>query len=167
MGLTVSGMNDGIGGYKLADGTYLQELSSEVYLEGATYEQAIEYASVLGAITPETQESTIAGMIVGEGEGDASKFNFIIEDNNNLEGVRTALDELGIDYSMNTDTGEIGIIDFEDGNNVQLNEKIGIFVQVLNENNINHEQRLERIRSRVNPYRQALVISPAELPPNR
>ena len=28
MGLTVSGMNDGIGGYKLADGTYLQELSS-------------------------------------------------------------------------------------------------------------------------------------------
>tara|TARA_B100001287_G_scaffold135375_1_gene113912 strand:+ start:3731 stop:9235 length:5505 start_codon:yes stop_codon:yes gene_type:complete len=148
MGLTVSGMNDGIGGYFLDDGTYLQELSSEVYLEGATYEQAIEYASVLGAITPETQESTIAGMIVGEGEGDASKFNFIIEDNNNLEGVRTALDELGIEYSMNTDTGEIGIIDFADGNNVELNEKIGIFVQVLNENNINHEQRLERIRSK-------------------
>jgi len=148
MGLTVSAMNDGIGGYFLDDGTYLQELSSEVYLEGATYEQAIEYASVLGAITPETQESTIAGMIVGEGEGDASKFNFIIEDNNNLESVRTALDELGIEYSMNTDTGEIGIIDFADGNNVELNEKIGIFVQVLNENNINHEQRLERIRSK-------------------
>ena len=35
MNLTVSDVNDGIGGYFLDDGTYLQELSSEVYLEGA------------------------------------------------------------------------------------------------------------------------------------
>ena len=148
MNLTVSDVNDGIGGYFLDDGTYLQELSSEVYLEGATYEQAIEYASILGAITPETQESTIAGMIVGPGEGDAGKFTFAIEDNNVLEDVRSALDELKIEYSMNTDTGEIGIIDFSNGNDVELNEKLGIFVEVLEKNQINHEQKSERIRSK-------------------
>ncbi|MCH1473663.1 MAG: hypothetical protein L7V85_07095 [Bacteroidia bacterium] len=148
MGLSVSDMHDAIGGYTLDDGTYVQELSSEVVLEGASYEQAIEYASVLGTITPETQESTIAGMVVGEGEGDASQYKFTLDDSENLEDSREVLDALNIDYSMNTDTGEITVIDFNNKNDADLNKKIATFAETLTEYNISYGEKYERIRSK-------------------
>jgi hypothetical protein len=148
MGLNVSGMYDNVGGYTHDNGTRVNELSSEVILEGATFEQAIEYASVLGAITPETQESTIAGMIVeNENEGNARQYRFELEDLNDMEDVRTALNELEIDYSLNTDTGEVTVIDLDDYKTADFNKKIATFAEVLTNNNINYGEKYERVRS--------------------
>ena len=148
MGLNVTDMHDAIGGFTHPDGNYVQELSSEVVLEGATYEQAIEYASLLGAITPETQESTIAGMVVGEGEGNASQVRISIQDSNALEGARSVLDALQIDYSLNTDTGEVVIIDLDEYPDADYKKKVATFVNTLTDNNINYEEKSERIRSK-------------------
>ena len=148
MGLQVESIDDGIGGYYLDDGTYLQELSSTVFLKDATYQQAIDYASVLGAINPETQESTIAGMIVNENEGDANQYSFQIENKTDLEDVRDALTSLGFEYTLNENTGEVGIIDWESKNDADFNKKIVTFGEVLTSNEINHEQKYERIRSK-------------------
>lgn len=148
MGLQVESIDDGIGGYYLDDGTYLQELSSTVFLKDATYQQAIDYASILGAINPETQESTIAGMIVNENEGDANQYSFQIESKTDLEDVRAALIELGFEYTLNESTGEVGIIDWNSKKDADFNKNIVTFSEVLISNEINHEQKYERIRSK-------------------
>lgn len=148
MGLNVSSMSDNIGGYTHESGDYVQELSTEVILEGATFEEAIDYASVLGGITPETQESTIAGMVVGEGEGNALQYRFSLENEVDLELARGVLQALELDFTMDTDSNQIGIIDLDDFKKPDFNKKIATFAQALTDNQVSYGEKYERVRSK-------------------
>ena len=66
VGLKVDGMEDGIGGFAFDDGTEVKEATTVVSVTGK-WDDIVRFAAVLGAITPEVQESTIAGQYVEEG----------------------------------------------------------------------------------------------------
>ena len=140
LGLEVE-VEEGIGGYKNDAGTEIVEISNRVVLKNATIEQAQEYAALTAALAPETQESSIAAEFVEEGSEKHNGNEYILNVSD-TQGVMNALKKAGItDYSINEDTGEVSFINIFDFDDPTLQDKIGIFVQELEANNINYEKQ--------------------------
>jgi len=140
LGLEVE-VEEGIGGYKNDAGTEIVEISNRVVLKNATIEQAQEYAALTAALAPETQESSIAAEYVEEGSEKHNGNEYILNVSD-TQGVMNALKKAGItDYSINEDTGEVSFINIFDFDNPALQDKIGIFVEELEANNITYEKQ--------------------------
>ena len=138
LGLEVE-VEEGIGGYKNDAGTEIVEISNRVVLKNATIEQAQEYAALTAALAPETQESSIAAEYVEEGSEKHNGNEYILNVSD-TQGVMNALKKAGItDYSINEDTGEVSFINIFDFDDPALQDKIGIFVEELEANNITYE----------------------------
>ena len=72
-------IEEAIGGYKNDAGTEIVEISNVIRLgEGTTREQADQIASMLGALAPETQESTIAADYVDETDATQNGFEYVL-----------------------------------------------------------------------------------------
>ena len=140
LGLEVE-VEEGIGGYKNDAGTEIVEISNRVVLKNATIEQAQEYAALTAALAPETQESSIAAEFVEEGSEKHNGNEYILNVSD-TQGVMNALKKAGItDYSINEDTGEVSFINIFDFDDPSLQDKIGIFVEELENNNIAYEKQ--------------------------
>ena len=140
LGLEVE-VEEGIGGYKNDAGTEIVEISNRVVLKNATIEQAQEYAALAAALAPETQESSIAAEYVEEGSEKHNGNEYILNVSD-TQGVMNALKKAKItDYSINEDTGEVSFINIFDFDNPELQDKIGIFVEELEANNITYEKQ--------------------------
>ena len=140
LGLEVE-VEEGIGGYKNDAGTEIVEISNRVVLKNATIEQAEEYAALAAALAPETQESSIAAAYVEEGaeNHNGNEYTLNVTD---TQGTIDALKKAGItDFSINEDTGEVSFINIFDFDDPTLQDKIGIFVQELEANNITYEKQ--------------------------
>jgi ribosomal protein L7Ae-like RNA K-turn-binding protein len=127
-----------IGGYVNDSGEKVVEISTLVDLKGATIEDAVDYASLVGVLAPEIQESTIALKYVNKGSKDqtANEYFMTIDD---VNGTLDALKAAGIDnFSLNETEKTISFIDVMDFRDLTLEEKIGTFVQELDKNNISH-----------------------------
>ena len=59
-------IDEGVGGYVNDAGTKIREISNVVRLKKATLQQAAEFASMLAALSPEVQESSIAAEYVAD-----------------------------------------------------------------------------------------------------
>ncbi|MCP4338576.1 MAG: hypothetical protein GY799_06715, partial [Desulfobulbaceae bacterium] len=140
LGLEVE-VEEGIGGYKNDAGTEIVEISNRVVLKNATIEQAEEYAALAAALAPETQESSIAATYVEEGaeNHNGNEYTLSVTD---TQGTIDALKKAGItDFTINEDTGEVSFINIFDFDDPTLQDKIGIFVEELEANNITYEKQ--------------------------
>jgi len=137
-------IEEGIGGYKNDAGKEIVEISTRVVLKDASIEQAQEYAAISAALAPETQESSIAAEYVEEGskEHNGNEYVLTVSDS---QGVINALEKAGItDFSINEDTGEVSFINIFEFDNPELQDKIGIFVEELEANNITYDKQSYR-----------------------
>jgi len=130
-----------IGGYENKKGDRIVEISNAVELEGATIEQAEEYAALVSAFAPQVQEAAIAVQYT-EQDGknhNANEYSVKVSD---VDGAIDALKEAGItDFSINEKTGEVSFIDVLDFADPQLQKNIGTFVELLKSKGINYEQQ--------------------------
>jgi hypothetical protein len=92
-GLKVDGMEDGIGGFEFDDGTEVKEATTMVSVTGE-WDNVVKFAAVIGALTPEVQESTIAGRYVKSKSSDhkADEYSVIID---NTSAALKAAEEAG------------------------------------------------------------------------
>mgnify|MGYP007090457681 CR=1 FL=1 len=141
LGITSVTIDDVIGGYKNDAGEDFIEISNLVTLEGATLDQAEEFAALAATISPEVQEASIAAQYTSEGSDthNANEYEIKVGD---IDGAMKALKEAGIsNFSVNETTKSISFIDVLDFADVELQDKIGNFVRLLIENNIDYEQK--------------------------
>jgi hypothetical protein len=141
--LGIGGINidDIIGGFKNTAGEDFVEISNEITFDNATLDQAEEFAAMSAAITPQVQEATIAAQYVNEGDNthNANEYRFKVSD---INGAMKALKQAGIsNFSINETNGSVAFTDVFDFADEQLQEKMGTFARLLDENNINYEQQ--------------------------
>ena len=126
-GLKVSSQKDGIGGF-----AGVSEATTVVNVTGK-FEDIVKYAAVSGALTPEVQESTIAGMYVKEGSSyhNADKLEVGID---NMEIAMKAAKDAGFDengYTLLND--EISFFDIHEFRTEGFDKKIDIFASKYEE----------------------------------
>jgi hypothetical protein len=140
LGIPNATIDDVIGGYKNDAGEDFVEISNLVTLEGATIDQAEDFAALAATVSPEVQEASIAAQYTEEGTDthNANEYQVQVSD---INGAMKALKQAGIsNFSVNENTGTVSFIDVLDFADEQLQEKIGNFVELLDQNNINYEQ---------------------------
>lgn len=131
---------EGIGGYRNDAGEEIVEISNVVSLEGADIEKAEEFAALAAALAPEVQEASIAAQYVEESSEKHNANEYVISVSD-VDGALDALKEAGIkEFSVNEDTGTVSFIDVLDFADPELQDKIGKFIEVLNQKNISYEQ---------------------------
>ncbi len=140
LGIPNATVDDVIGGYKNDAGEDFVEISNLVTLEGATIDQAEEFAALAATVSPEVQEASIAAQYTNEGTDthNANEYQVQVSD---INGAMKALKQAGIsNFSVNETTGTVSFIDVLDFADAELQDKIGNFVELLDQNNINYEQ---------------------------
>jgi hypothetical protein len=140
LGIPNAVIDDVIGGYKNDAGEDFVEISNLVTLEGATIDQAEEFAALAATISPEVQEASIAAQYTDEGTDthNANEYQVQVSD---INGAMKALKEAGIsNFSVNESKNTVSFIDVLDFADAELQDKIGRFTEILDENNISYEQ---------------------------
>ena len=134
----IESIEEAIGGFENEEGKKIREVANVVVIkEGTPLDRVAELAAVLGANTTETQESTIAAQRVDENSegflGDSGVIeNVISTDPSKTQDVLDALRSAGIfDFTYNETTGDLTILDFGKGNDVDFNNKIDAFEDTL------------------------------------
>ena len=138
-------IDEAIGGYKNDDGTEIVEISNVVNLGGnVTRDQADQIASILGALAPETQESTIAADYVGETDATRNAEEYLLTVNdipNTLEALKAA----GItDFTLNQANNSLSLLDLDSGTNAEFGKKLDALIKQLNEKQIKYEANDKR-----------------------
>lgn len=140
LGVSNTVIDEMIGGYENESGDRIMEISNKVTLEGATIEQAEEFASIAASIAPEVQEASIAVKYVQEGDDthNANEYQLKVSDVNE---AMNALQDAGIyNFSIDENNGIVSFIDVFDFKDEQLNDKIGRFIDILDKKGVNYEQ---------------------------
>ncbi len=141
LGLAGMKVDDVIGGFKNEAGDDFVEISNQITFDNATLDQAEEFAAMAATIAPEVQEASIAAKYVNEGEDthNANEYRFKVD---NVDGAMKALKQAGIsNFSINENDGVVTFTDVFDFADEQLQEKMGRFAELLDENNISYEQQ--------------------------
>jgi hypothetical protein len=141
LGIQGISIDDIIGGYKSDAGDEIVEISNQITFDNATIEQAEEFAAMIAALAPEVQEASIASQYVPQGaeNHNANEYRFKVSD---VNGAIKALKGAGItDFSINEKDGTVIFTDVLDFADAQLQNKIGKFAELLDENNISYEQQ--------------------------
>jgi hypothetical protein len=141
LGLSGVMVDNVIGGFKNEAGEDFIEISNQITFENATLDQAEEFAAVAATIAPEVQEATIAAKYVNEGDEthNANEYSFKVD---NIDSAMKALKEAGIsNFSINEADGVVTFTDVFDFADEQLQQKMGRFAELLDENNISYEQQ--------------------------
>ena len=141
LGIPGIAVDDVIGGYKNEAGEEIVEISNQITFENATLDQVEEYAAMIAALAPEVQEASIAAQYVNEGDEthNANEYRFKV---NNIDNAIKALKGAGItDFSINENESTVTFTDVFDFADAQLQDKIGKFAELLDENNTSYEQQ--------------------------
>ncbi|HBY69459.1 MAG TPA: hypothetical protein DEG69_17960, partial [Flavobacteriaceae bacterium] len=131
-------IEEAIGGYKNDAGTEIVEISNVIRLgEGTTREQADQIASMLGALAPETQESTIAADYVEETDATKNGDEFILNVSD-VQGTLEALKESGItDFTLNEQNNSLSLLNLDEVTETkEFLEKLGSLKRKLDEKGI-------------------------------
>jgi hypothetical protein len=108
-------IDEAIGGYKNDDGVEIVEVSNVVNLgSNVTRDQADQIASILGALAPETQESTIAADYVGETDATKNGAEHLLNVSD-VQGTLEALKESGItDFTLNEQNNSLSLLNLDE-----------------------------------------------------
>ena len=131
-------IDEAVGGYVNDGGTKIREVSNVVKLKNATLDQASEYASMVAALAPEVQESSIASQVVEEGAPthNADQVTISVSD---PQLTFEALQEVGIDeYTLDTDKNLLTLLDVHEFRNEQWYKQRADLLNKLDEKNVKH-----------------------------
>ena len=141
-------IDEGVGGYVNDAGTKIREISNVVRLKKATLQQAAEFASMLAALSPEVQESSIAAEYVADDSPGVTGQEYTLEVSD-AEGTFQALKEVGIDeYTLNESNNLLTLFKFNDATEVDVLNKLQALKDNLDGRNIQHTAKTrESIKS--------------------
>ena len=133
-------IEEAIGGYKNDAGTKIVEISNVIKLgEGTTREQADQIASMLGALAPETQESSIAADYVDETDATQNGFEYVLNVSD-IQGTLSALKEAGItDFTLNDQNNSLSLFDLDFMDTETFLDNLGLLEEVLEEKQIEYD----------------------------
>ncbi len=138
-------IDEAIGGYKNDDGVEIVEISNVVNLgSDVTRDQADQIASILGALAPETQESTIAADYVEEADATRNAEEYLLTVND-IPQTLEALKAAGItDFTLNQANNSLSLLDLDSGTNAEFGNKLDALIKLLNEKQIKYEAKEKR-----------------------
>lgn len=138
-------IEEAIGGYKNDAGTKIVEISNVIKLgEGTTREQADQIASMLGALAPETQESSIAADYVDETDATQNGFEYVLNVSD-IQGTLSALKEAGItDFTLNDQNNSLSLFDLDFMDTETFLDNLGLLEEVLEEKQIEYDVQEQR-----------------------
>ena len=131
-------IDEAVGGYVNEGGTKIREVSNVVKLKNATLDQASEFASMVAALAPEVQESSIASQVVEENSPthNADQVTISVSD---PQLTFEALQEVGIDeYTLDTDKNLLTLLDVHEFRNEQWYKQRADLLNKLDEKNVKH-----------------------------
>lgn len=130
--LKVDNQIDGIGGYEFSNGKAVREATTIVNVTGK-FSDIVNYAATMGALTPEVQDATIAGMYVEKGSKNHTADKVEVKIDNNDAALK-AVTDAGFDRAGFTLVdGEISFFNVLDYPTKNFKEKIITFVNKYNE----------------------------------
>ena len=136
----VDGVDESIGGFVNEAGDKIVEVSNIIRVKG-TPEDIQNYAAFLATSSPETQEATIAATYV-EPDSDTHNIDELTISVSDVDGAIEALKENDIyDFTINDSNKTITFLDFSKGAEGDFMDKVGTFVESLEQKNINYERR--------------------------
>ena len=141
-------IDEGVGGYVNDAGKKIREISNVVRLKKATLQQAAEFASMLAALSPEVQESSIAAEYVADDSPGVTGQEYTLEVSD-AEGTFQALKEVGIDeYTLNESNNLLTLFKFNDATEVDVLNKLKQLKENLDGRNIQYTAKArESIKS--------------------
>ena len=90
-GIKIKNIDEGIGGFAFDDGTAVKEATTVLEVTG-NWQSIVDFAALSGALTPEVQESTIAGRYVEEKTKDHNADEYTFQINNTEAAFQAAID---------------------------------------------------------------------------
>jgi hypothetical protein len=133
-GIKITNIDEGIGGFAFDDGTTVKEATTVLEVTG-DWKSIVEFAALVGALTPEVQESTIAGRYVEENteEHNTDEYSYQID---NTEAALQAAADAGFDVDgftlLNEEIKFYNGFYYENGERIfyidRIGEKIDTFV---------------------------------------
>lgn len=130
-----------VGGYTLDDGTSIIEISNTVDLTGVDMDQAQEYATLVAALSPEVQESSIISKPTTDGADNHTANVYEFKVDNADEAAKSAKESGILNFSIDDKNNTIKFIDVLDFADPELQDKIGNFALSLEQKGINYEQQ--------------------------
>jgi hypothetical protein len=165
LGLDVEIVNETIGGFVNSAGEKITEVSNKIFVANGTIDQAEEFGAIMGTMTPETQEATIAARYVNEQEEDSVPADEYVEEIGikvgDIDGALESLREAGIfDFTVDEDKKTVSILDFSRGEDVAFDNNIANFVSILKGKNISYGKEGRRpVNSRyIGPSRRTEIL---------
>jgi hypothetical protein len=165
LGLDVEIVNETIGGFINSAGEKITEVSNKIFVANGTIDQAEEFGAIMGTMTPETQEATIAARYVSEQEKDSVPADEYVEEIGirvgDIDGALESLKEAGIfDFTVDEDKNTVSILDFSRGQDVEFDNNIANFVSILEGKNISYEKEGRRpVNSRyIGPSKRTEIL---------
>ena len=136
----IDGVDESIGGFVNEAGDKIVEVSNIIRVKG-TPEDVQNYAAFLATSSPETQEATIAATYV-EPDSETHNIDELTISVSDVDGAIEALKENDIyDFTINDSKNTITFLDFSKGAEGDFMDKVGTFVESLEQKNINYERR--------------------------
>lgn len=138
-------IEESIGGYKNEAGNKIVEISNIIRLgEGTTREQADQIASLLGALAPESQESSIAADYVDETDTTQNGFEYVLNVSD-VQGTLEALKEAGItDFTLNDQNNSLTLLDLDFMNTEEFLDNLGALEEILETKQIEYDIQEQR-----------------------
>lgn len=139
-GVTIDGIDQAIGGYYLQEkDKAITEVSNVVRVTADNLDQVTEFAALMGGLTPEVQESTIAGEEV-EWDGERHNADVYTVKVSDAQGTLDALIKVGItDFTLNETENTLTLFDIHDFRTADIDTKYENLLTELEANNINYE----------------------------
>lgn len=166
-GLNVLDISDTIGGFENAQKKKIVEISNRVFVDNANLEQVEKFAAIMGTMTPETQEATIAAKFISEQE--TVPANEYVEQLTikvgDVDKSIESLQEAGIyDFTIDESAGTVSFLDFSQGTDAEFDTKIANFERALQNRNIQYEEAgRSPVQSKyIDPARRTELIAALE-----
>ena len=142
-GVNVLQVDESIGGFENAKGEQIIEVSNIIRVTGSK-EDVDKFAAMMGVMSVETQEATIAADYVkaGSENHNADELTFTVSD---VDGAIQALKTQGFyDFTINDSESTITILDFSLGEDAGFRDRIGNLAIQFKLQKINYEAKERR-----------------------
>jgi hypothetical protein len=142
-GVEIVSVDESIGGFENSKGEKIVEVSNIIRVRGDK-KNVDEFAAMMGSMSVETQEATIAADYVkaGSENHNADELEFVV---GNIDGAIKALKAQGFyDFTINDSKSTITILDFSLGQDEEFKKRIGNLALQLRIQKINYEAKERR-----------------------
>jgi hypothetical protein len=146
LGVKITGIDDNIGGFRNQEGKgdRVTEVSNRLDIEVDNFEQAEQMAALLGALSPEAQESAIAAEYVSDNSENHNAYDYVL-DIDDIPKTLAALKAAGVDgYSINEKNKTLTITDAFDAHDLDFDDKLAILAEKLKEKGVKYGESRKR-----------------------